>query len=67
MRGPVSKVCECCKQVFTCGQYGCWCAEVGLTDSQMAWIERAFHDCLCSVCLQKVVDGTMSGIGGQER
>jgi hypothetical protein len=57
MRGPVSKVCECCKQGFTCGQYGCWCAQVEVSDPQMVWIEKSFHDCLCPLCLQRVVDG----------
>ena len=41
MRGPISKVCECCKQGFTCGQYGCWCAKVEVGEQQMAWIDRA--------------------------
>jgi hypothetical protein len=57
MRGPVSKLCECCKQGFTCGQYGCWCAQVEVSDPQMVWIEKSFHDCLCPLCLQRVVDG----------
>ena len=59
MRGPLSKMCESCQEVFTCGQYGCWCAQAGITEEQMAWIEQSFHDCLCSRCLQKVVDGEM--------
>jgi Cysteine-rich CWC len=57
MRGPVSKVCECCKEPFECGQYGCWCANMGVTEPQMAWIEQTFHDCLCPRCLQRVVAG----------
>ncbi len=57
MRGPVSKVCECCKERFVCGQYGCWCANIGVTEQQMTWIEQSFHDCLCPRCLQQVVDG----------
>jgi hypothetical protein len=59
MKGPVSKVCESCRQVFTCGQFGCWCAQVGITDRQMAWIERSFTDCLCPTCLQQVIDGEL--------
>jgi len=59
MRGPVSKVCECCKESFVCGQYGCWCARAGITEAQMAWIEKSFQDCLCPLCLQKVVDGAL--------
>lgn len=59
MKGPVSKVCECCREAFVCGQYGCWCAQIGITEPQMAWIEKSFDDCLCTRCLQKVVDGEM--------
>jgi cysteine-rich CWC protein len=56
MRGPVSKVCESCTQVFTCGQYGCWCAQVGITERHMTWIEHTFQDCLCPSCLQKIIN-----------
>jgi hypothetical protein len=59
MRGSISKVCECCKQGFTCGQYGCWCAKVEVGEQQMAWIEKSFHDCLCPLCLQRVVNGEL--------
>jgi|SoiMethySBSTD1v2_1073268.scaffolds.fasta_scaffold50035_4 hypothetical protein len=59
MRGPATKVCEACNQAFECGQYGCWCAQVKITDAQMTWVEQTFHDCLCPVCLQKVVDGRL--------
>jgi len=57
MRGPVCKVCECCNETFVCGQYGCWCAAIGVSAQQMTWIEQAFQDCLCPRCLQQVVDG----------
>jgi hypothetical protein len=59
MKGPVSKVCESCNQPFICGQYGCWCAHVGVTEQQMDWIEGSFHDCLCLLCLQKIVNGEL--------
>ena len=26
---------------------------------QMAWIEKSFHDCLCLLCLQRVVNGEL--------
>jgi hypothetical protein len=64
MRGPLSKMCECCKHVFTCGQYGCWCAQVGVNEQQMAWIEQSFHDCLCPLCLQQVVEGRLGPASG---
>lgn len=59
MKGPVSKVCGCCKETFVCGQYGCWCAQVRVSDQLMAWIEQSFKDCLCPTCLHHVVDGTL--------
>ena len=59
MRGPVTKVCEACHQAFECGQYGCWCTKLNITEQQMTWIEQSFQDCLCPRCLQKVVDGRL--------
>lgn len=59
MRGPLTKVCEGCNQSFECGQYGCWCGQMGVTVRQMDWIEKSFRDCLCSSCLKKVVSGEM--------
>jgi hypothetical protein len=57
MKGPVTKVCEACSQAFECGQYGCWCTHIKITEPQMTWIEQSFHDCLCPNCLQQVVRG----------
>ncbi|WP_172834404.1 cysteine-rich CWC family protein [Nitrospira japonica] len=57
MRGPVWKICERCGRSFECGQYGCWCGQMGITDRQMVRIERAFTDCLCRECLTNVVAG----------
>jgi len=57
MRGPLNKVCAECRRTFECGQYGCWCGTVGITESQMDWIEARYQDCLCSVCLKKVAAG----------
>jgi hypothetical protein len=62
MRGPVSKTCERCKQIFECGQYGCWCGQVGITEQQMDWIAARFHDCLCPVCLKMVSTGALEGL-----
>lgn len=59
MRGPVTKVCESCNQAFECGQYGCWCAQLAITEQQMDWIEQTFNDCLCSACLNKVINGEL--------
>jgi hypothetical protein len=28
-------------------------------EQQMAWIEKSFHDCLCPLCLQRVVNGEL--------
>lgn len=64
MRGSIRKICERCGRSFECGQYGCWCGQLGITERQMVWIERSFTDCLCRECLTKVVtgeEGPMSG------
>jgi hypothetical protein len=55
----VTKTCENCGQPFECGGYQCWCGQLKITDQQMAWIEKSFHDCLCPMCLQRVVEGTL--------
>ena len=54
MRGPVNKTCEACGRGFECGQYGCWCGKIGVTEQQMDWIAARFEDCLCPACLEKV-------------
>jgi Cysteine-rich CWC len=59
MRGPVDKRCEHCGQAFTCGQYGCWCGRMAITDAQLDWIARRFQDCLCPDCLHKVSTGEL--------
>lgn len=59
MKGPVSKVCEACNQAFVCGQYGCWCSQVGITERQMDWVEKSFKDCLCPDCLKNVGNGEL--------
>jgi hypothetical protein len=60
MRGPVNKICESCSEAFECGQYRCWCGQIGITEQQMDWIEKSFRDCLCLACLKKVVSGELS-------
>ncbi|HTL60437.1 MAG TPA: cysteine-rich CWC family protein [Nitrospira sp.] len=59
MKGPVTKVCDACHQAFECGQYGCWCTQISITEQQMIWIEQSFHDCLCPRCLQQVAEGKL--------
>ena len=59
MRGPVTKVCDACREAFECGQYGCWCTKLEITEQQMACIEQSFQDCLCPRCLQQVADGQL--------
>ncbi|TKS61922.1 MAG: hypothetical protein EWM72_00047 [Nitrospira sp.] len=54
MRGPINKICERCHQTFECGQYGCWCGKIGVSEQQMDWIAARFEDCLCQACLEKV-------------
>jgi hypothetical protein len=61
VRGPVAKTCEACGKPFECGQYGCWCGSVGITEKQLDWIEARFKDCLCRVCLEQVKSGSLAG------
>jgi Cysteine-rich CWC len=62
MRGPISKICDHCKQVFECGQYSCWCGKIGVTEAQMDWITARFEDCLCSECLGQVARGEVESL-----
>lgn len=62
MKGPVAKTCEHCKQTFECGQYGCWCGKLGITEEQMDWIVARFEDCLCPVCLNKATTGGLEAL-----
>jgi len=68
MKGPIDKICEACNEPFVCGQYGCWCAQMGVTEKQMEWLESSFEDCLCPLCLKKVVNGELgpAPAGGSE-
>ncbi len=59
MRGPVTKTCGQCKQTFECGQYGCWCGQMGVTERQLDWISARFEDCLCPTCLKQVVSSEL--------
>lgn len=60
MKGPVIKTCEACGRTFECGQWGCWCGRIEVTERQMDWIAARFQDCLCPDCLTKVTQGDES-------
>ena len=62
MRGPIQKVCEACGEIFECGQYGCWCCSVPVTEQQMDWIAARFQDCLCPACLNKATVGALESL-----
>jgi Cysteine-rich CWC len=62
MRGPVQKTCEACGLRFECGQYGCWCRNIHITEQQMDWIAARFQDCLCPACLNKVTIGALEAL-----
>ena len=59
MTGPINKTCGHCGQPFECGQYGCWCGKLGITERQMDWIAARFEDCLCRACLERVRTGVL--------
>ncbi|MBI3810226.1 MAG: cysteine-rich CWC family protein [Nitrospirae bacterium] len=60
--GGVEKSCGRCGHAFVCGQYGCWCTRIGVTDWQYDWITDHFPDCLCPGCLEKVSTGQIGPI-----
>jgi hypothetical protein len=62
VKGPVRKICERCLQAFECGQYGCWCGTIGITEQQMDWISARFGDCLCPDCLGQVLRGETGSV-----
>jgi hypothetical protein len=47
--------CAACGEEFHCGAsvWGCWCAEVKLTDAQRAALRAKYRGCLCRNCLEK--------------
>lgn len=53
MRAP--QVCEGCGQEFHCGAsvWGCWCAEMKLSDAARAELRAKYRECLCRACLEK--------------
>ncbi|MBY0248248.1 MAG: cysteine-rich CWC family protein [Nitrospiraceae bacterium] len=55
----MTKTCEACGAAFSCGGYQCWCGTIGITESQMDWIEARYKNCLCSGCLKKVAAGAL--------
>ncbi|MBX3303116.1 MAG: cysteine-rich CWC family protein [Nitrospira sp.] len=59
VRGPVQKICEHCGQAFQCVGYQCWCGTIGVTEAQMDWIAARYEDCLCPLCLGKIVTGEL--------
>ncbi|WP_447980199.1 cysteine-rich CWC family protein [Candidatus Nitrospira bockiana] len=59
MRGPIEKRCEHCGQAFLCGQYGCWCNAVSVTEAQYEWIAVRYRECLCPTCLGNVSRGVL--------
>lgn len=46
--------CEACGAKFTCGAtlYGCWCAEIKLSDEARAELSKRYERCLCRACLE---------------
>ena len=59
LRGPVKRPARTAGKCFECGGYQCWCGKMVITQQQMDWIEKSFHDCLCPLCLQQVVEGRL--------
>ena len=59
----MEKTCGHCGQAFACSQeVGCWCGGIKLDAAQLAWIKRAFDNCLCPDCLRAVAAGTLEKV-----
>ena len=52
-RAAQPKICGKCGKGFECGNGGCWCEALQLTDATLKWLSRAYADCLCPECLRE--------------
>ena len=59
MKRHLEKTCGRCGCAFTCGLYGCWCADVPVSDALYADIAERFADCLCPSCLKALCAGDL--------
>jgi hypothetical protein len=50
-----SEKCEACGKQFHCNAsvWGCWCAEIKLSDAARARLKEKYRGCLCRECLEK--------------
>jgi hypothetical protein len=46
------KTCEKCGSPFECRTANCWCESVPLGPAALTWLQRAYADCLCPMCLE---------------
>mgnify|MGYP001605263256 CR=1 FL=1 len=56
------KRCGRCSQPFACGEYGCWCTDVPVTEWQYDRIAARYRDCLCPACLKQVLNGDLDSL-----
>ena len=46
-----------CGQEFTCGlSAACWCAARRVPDEVRAWLAARYESCVCSACLDRLVE-----------
>ncbi|NTV03153.1 MAG: cysteine-rich CWC family protein [Chlorobiaceae bacterium] len=54
---PRSVTCPMCGQQFTCGlSSSCWCATRIVPDEVRAWLAARYETCVCSICLDRLVE-----------
>jgi hypothetical protein len=48
--------CESCGAEFTCqaDQTKCWCSDVQVSPEDLTALRKAFNNCLCRECLEKI-------------
>jgi len=52
------KICPACQQTFECNEeniFECQCYQIQLNTQQKAMIANQYTDCLCSLCLNKLI------------
>ncbi len=54
---PRSVTCPMCGQEFTCGlSAACWCAARVVREEVRAWLAARYESCVCSACLDRLVE-----------
>ncbi|NTU68317.1 MAG: cysteine-rich CWC family protein [Chlorobiaceae bacterium] len=54
---PRTATCPMCGQQFTCGLSAtCWCSTRRVPEEVRSWLADHYETCVCSACLDRVVE-----------